>query len=172
MKTVYMRRFALSFGGTGYLRPAPGTVGSLAAIPAGLIVLKLGGVLGFLIAILGLFALGYWLIEQENASSEVHDPDWIVIDEVVGQWIAFLPVIIATAQTGVSATKLWPGLVAAFCFFRLFDIWKPGPVGWADRRDDAAGVMMDDVLAGVLAAICVVLLAVLAHMGFAAPPAP
>jgi phosphatidylglycerophosphatase A len=54
-------------------------------------------------------------------------------------------------------------LIAAFVLFRLFDIWKPGPVGWADRRDDALGVMLDDVIAGVLGAIAVVALAALAH---------
>jgi phosphatidylglycerophosphatase A len=62
-----------------------------------------------------------------------------------------------------SVFALWPGLIAAFVLFRLFDIWKPGPVGWADRRDDALGVMLDDVIAGVLGAIAVVALAALAH---------
>ena len=65
-------------------------------------------------------------------------------------------------------TFLWPGVLTAFVAFRLFDVWKPGPVGWADRRDDATGVMLDDVWAGVLAAICVIALAVAAHAGFVA----
>jgi phosphatidylglycerophosphatase A len=58
---------------------------------------------------------------------------------------------------------LWPGWVAAFVLFRLFDITKPGPVGWADRRGDALGVMLDDVIAGVFAAVGVVILAGLSH---------
>jgi phosphatidylglycerophosphatase A len=55
----------------------------------------------------------------------------------------------------------------AFVAFRLFDIWKPGPIGWADRRGDALGVMLDDILAGVAAALCVILGAWLAHGVFA-----
>ena len=106
--------------------------------------------------------------QAETQATGAHDPGWIVIDEVVGQWIALLPVAFGAWRAGVSPLDLWPGLVAAFCFFRLFDIWKPGPVGWADKRDDATGVMLDDVWAGVFAAICVVLLAVAAHAGFVA----
>ena len=52
--------------------------------------------------------------------------------------------------------RLWPGWVAAFLLFRLFDIWKPGPIGWADRRHGAWAVMLDDLIAGVFAAIGVV----------------
>ena len=57
----------------------------------------------------------------------------------------------------------WPGWVSAFLLFRLFDIWKPGPVGWADRRPGPTGVMLDDVVAGLIAAALVTLLAALAH---------
>jgi len=59
--------------------------------------------------------------------------------------------------------KLYPGIITAFLFFRLFDIWKPGPVGWADRRGDALGVMLDDVIAGVFAAVVVGISAFLTH---------
>jgi phosphatidylglycerophosphatase A len=58
---------------------------------------------------------------------------------------------------------MWPGWIAAFALFRLFDIWKPWIIGWADRRGDALGVMLDDVIAGIFAAIGVVVLAGLAH---------
>jgi len=54
--------------------------------------------------------------------------------------------------------------VAAFVLFRLFDIWKPGPVGWADRRGGATGVMLDDLIAGVFAALGVVALAAISHL--------
>ncbi len=57
----------------------------------------------------------------------------------------------------------WPGWIAAFLFFRLFDIWKPGPIGRADRRGDAAGVMLDDLWAGVFAGIARLVAAGLAH---------
>jgi len=86
-----------------------------------------------------------------------------VIDEVVGQWIAFLPVSIGAAHVGAPLTALWPGWVTAFLLFRLFDILKPGWVGRADRRGDALGVMLDDVIAGVFAALGVVVLAAISH---------
>ncbi|EDM70914.1 phosphatidylglycerophosphatase, putative [Roseobacter sp. AzwK-3b] len=86
-----------------------------------------------------------------------------MVDEVAGQWLAFWPVSIGAAHVGADLTALWPGWIAAFVLFRLFDIWKPGPVGWADRRGDALGVMLDDIIAGVLAAVGVVALAALSH---------
>ncbi len=57
----------------------------------------------------------------------------------------------------------WPGWISAFVLFRLLDIWKPGPVGWADRRKGPTGVMLDDVIAGLMAAVLVTLMAGLAH---------
>jgi len=64
----------------------------------------------------------------------------------------------------IDVLQLWPGWLTGFALFRLFDILKPGPVGWADRRQDALGVMLDDVIAGVCAAVCVVALAAVAHV--------
>jgi len=64
---------------------------------------------------------------------------------------------------GLDITRLWPGWIAAFVLFRAFDILKPGPIGWADRRGGALGVMLDDVIAGAFAALGVLLLAGLWH---------
>jgi phosphatidylglycerophosphatase A len=64
----------------------------------------------------------------------------------------------------VGFLDLWPGIVTAFLAFRLFDIWKPGPVGWADRQQGALGVMADDLIAGWLAALVVAVFAVVAHL--------
>ena len=86
------------------------------------------------------------------------------MDEVAGQWVALLPVIIGAAHVGVPVLSLWPGWIVAFFGFRLFDILKPGPVGWADRRDDPLGVMLDDVIAGLLAAVVVALAGILYHV--------
>lgn len=91
------------------------------------------------------------------------DPSWIVIDEVAGQFVALLPVSLGAAAAGAPVLALWPGWLAAFLAFRLFDIWKPGPVGWADRQGGALGVMLDDLIAGALAAIAVAAGAGLAH---------
>ena len=100
---------------------------------------------------------------METKGKDDHDPSGIVIDEVAGQWLAFLPVSVGAAHTSAALTALYPGWIAAFVLFRLFDIWKPGPIGWADRRGDSLGVMLDDILAGVIAAAGVMALAALSH---------
>lgn len=163
-----MNRLILSFFGAGFLRPASGTWGSLAALPAAYILHGLGGPWLLIVAAAVFYAIGVWLTRVETTVGPDHDPSWIVLDEVVGQWIALLPVSFGAARAGVDVAALWPGIVAAFVFFRLFDIWKPWLVGRADRRGDATGVMLDDVWAGFFAAIVVILLAVAAHLGFAA----
>lgn len=149
--------------GIGHLRPAPGTWGSLAALPLGGLVHVLGGPWLLIAATMLAFVVGWWATARDTAGKADHDPSEIVIDEVVGQWIALWPLSIGAAHTGVPITALWPGWLAAFVLFRLFDIWKPGPVGWADRRRDAFGTMLDDVIAGVLAALAVMFLAGLWH---------
>ena len=149
--------------GIGYLRPAPGTWGSLVALPAALVLLWVGGPWLLIVALVLVFGVGLWATRSVIAESHDTDPSEVVIDEVAGQWIALLPIAIGAADAGVAYLALWPGWVAAFLLFRLFDIWKPGPVGWADRRGDALGVMLDDVIAGVFAAIGVAVLAGIAH---------
>ncbi|MGR1582230.1 phosphatidylglycerophosphatase A family protein [Thalassobius sp. S69A] len=158
-----MTHLIATFLYAGHLRPAPGTWGSLAALPAAWAVYTLTGPFGFLAAIAVVFALGWWATARETAGQDDHDPSEIVIDEVAGQWISLAPVMIGAAHVGADVLALWPGWVVAFVCFRLFDIWKPGPIGWADRRGDALGVMLDDVIAGVFAAIVVVAAAALSH---------
>ncbi|MEM9434121.1 MAG: phosphatidylglycerophosphatase A [Pseudomonadota bacterium] len=150
---------------TGCLRPAPGTWGSLAAVVTGLGLVSLGGWLALAIGVVLAFGLGMWATHHQTQGSDDHDPSEIVIDEVAGQWIALGPVAIGAAHAGVSIFALWPGIICAFVLFRLFDIWKPGPVGWADRQQGPLGVMLDDVIAGGLAALGVLALAWLAHSG-------
>jgi phosphatidylglycerophosphatase A len=82
---------------------------------------------------------GVWAVHAARADD---DPGWVVIDEFAGQWIAMLGLARVTPL----------GLLAAFLLFRVFDITKLGPVGWADRRHDAIGVMGDDVIAGAIVA--------------------
>lgn len=161
-----MRALAEAIATVGYvgrLRPAPGTWGSLAAFPLAWIIWEIGGVWLFLLAIPVAFFKGWWATQVVTRGADDHDPSEIVIDEVVGQWIALLPVAVGAAMSGADPLAMWPGLVAAFVFFRAFDILKPGPVGLADRREDALGVMLDDVVAGGLASMCVALLAVVVH---------
>lgn len=148
----------------GYLRPAPGTWGSLAALPWAFAVYWIGGFWLFLFAIPVAYVKGLWATSVMTQGAEDHDPSEIVVDELVGQWIALLPVFVGAYLTGADVLQLWPGWIAAFVFFRLFDITKLGPIGTADRRGDATGVMLDDVIAGVFAALCVTALAALAHL--------
>ncbi len=161
-----MSRAIATFFYVGLLKPAPGTWGSAAAIPVAYGLHGLGGFPLLAVATLAVFALGWWATVEATRGADDHDPSEIVIDEVVGQWIALWPVSLGLWMAGVDPwTFPWPGWVTAFVFFRLFDIWKPGPVGWADKRHDAFGVMMDDVIAGVMAACVVAGAAAIAHMG-------
>lgn len=152
-----------TFGGVGHLKPAPGTWGSLAALPVGWALYTLGGVALFGFGILLVIGLGWWATSLETRGKDNHDPSEIVIDEVAGQWIALLPVMIGASHSGANVLALWPGWVVAFAAFRLFDITKPGPVGWADRQHGPVGVMLDDLVAGVMAALVVGLGAYLSH---------
>jgi phosphatidylglycerophosphatase A len=127
-----------SGGGIGRAPFAPGTVASLAAVLIGALALWIDHRLLTLLAIFTC-VIGTWAIHE---TGEQGDPGWIVIDEFAGQWIAML---------GLGRVSLF-GLIAAFALFRLFDIVKPGPVGWADRKDGAIGVMADDVVAGLMVA--------------------
>jgi len=149
--------------GVGYLRPAPGTWGSLVALPWAWLLHVLGGLPLLLLATAVAFLKGWWATDKMTRGNDDHDPSEIVIDEVVGQWIAVLPLSIASWRMGIDITVMWPGWIAAFVLFRLFDIWKPWIIGWADRRGGPLGVMLDDVIAGIFAAIGVVILAGLAH---------
>lgn len=158
-----MSRIIATFFYIGYMRPAPGTWGSLAALPFAWVIIQLTGSTGLVFSTLIVFALGLWATKAETAGRENHDPSEIVIDEVAGQWVALFPVAYGASMMGINVLALWPGWVATFALFRLFDISKPWLVGWADRRDDAMGVMLDDIIAGVFAAIGVVILGGLYH---------
>ncbi|MDB2369023.1 phosphatidylglycerophosphatase A [Octadecabacter sp.] len=162
VKEKWAELFA-TVGYVGYFKPAPGTWGSLAALPLAWMMYMIGGPILFLICIPATYIKGYYATKWMTDGKDNHDPSEVVVDEVVGQWIALAPVILGAWHAGVSITALWPGWIAAFVLFRLFDITKPGPVGWADRKDNATGVMLDDVIAGVMAAIGVIILAGLAH---------
>ena len=110
------------------------------------------------------FLLGWWATVAETKGKEDHDPGEIVIDEVAGQWIALWPLSLGLWMISADpAVFPYPGWFGGFVLFRLFDILKPWPVSWADRQPTALGVMLDDVLAGILAALCVTALAAIAH---------
>lgn len=137
------RRIA-TLGGVGLIRSAPGSWASGLVLPA----VWLGPA-----ACLGLAALltfaGIWAVRQLAREGAVRDPPWVVVDEGAGQ-------LLALSLVPAGAPWLW--VVLAFLLFRLFDIVKLGPVGWADRRESPAWVMLDDLVAGGLAALALALL--------------
>ncbi|WP_439577369.1 phosphatidylglycerophosphatase A family protein [Elioraea sp.] len=136
-----MTRAIASLFGVGFLHPGPGTWGSAVALVPGAVMLALAGPLAVAASALALTALGWWAVARELERTPESDPGWIVIDEAAGMWLALV---------GLPAFG-WAGVAAAFALFRLFDIAKPGPVGWADRQGGATGVMLDDLIAGALA---------------------
>jgi len=138
---VRFSRLVASGGGVGFVPVAPGTAGSALALVLGAGLLALGWwvlAIGCVVAC----AAGWWACAAEI---EAGDAGWIVVDEVAGQWVALL------GLAGMAPSLPW--IVAAFALFRLFDIAKPGPVGLMDRRHDAIGVMGDDMVAGGMAAV-------------------
>lgn len=137
--------------GSGLSPIAPGTVGSAAALIPWLGLRDLPWPL-CLVVIASAFALGVWASDIVIERLRIEDPGVIVWDEFVGQWIALLPLLWMARD--------WRWMLVAFVLFRLFDIWKPWPVSWADRCvKGGLGVMLDDVIAGFYAAIVVAIAA-------------
>ncbi len=120
--------------GTGYAPVAGGTVASAAALVVGAGLLAVSPWLLLFAAVVATVG-GYAAIRRVRPDG---DPGWVVIDEVAGQWLTLL---------GLGQVT-WIGCILAFLLFRLFDITKLGPVGWADRQHGAFGIMADDVIAG------------------------
>jgi len=159
-----MSRTIATFFGIGLLPYAPGTWGTAAAIPVAYGIHYLGGFPALLIATLAVCLIGWWATAAATKGKDDHDPGEIVIDEVAGIWIALLPLSYGLWHAGAEPHVFpWPGWVGAFILFRIFDIKKPGPIGWADRMNSSLGVMLDDILAGIAAGICVAIGAGLAH---------
>ncbi len=139
-----------AFGfGSGAVPVAPGTFGTLAAAALYLL-LPAMPVLVYCLFLLLTFALGVWLCERTARDIGVHDHGGIVWDEFVGYWLTML-----LAPPG------WLWMVLGFVLFRFFDIVKPWPIRWLDANVEGGfGIMIDDVLAAVMALICMQLLAV------------
>ena len=129
--------------GSGLAPAAQGTFGSLAAILPWLLLRQLSLPLNVLVIVIG-FAVGVWACDVAGRALGVDDHRSLVWDEFIGQWIALLPALLGP----------WWAVVLGFALFRLFDVWKPWPIRYLDQHlKGGLGVMMDDVIAGVLAAI-------------------
>lgn len=138
----------LAFGfGAGLTPRAPGTVGTLVAIPIYLLLARLP-VSAYLLSVMLISLAGVWICREASRRLGVHDHPGIVWDEIAGFLVTMLPV-----------APDWIWIAVGFGLFRLFDIWKPWPISWVDRRlSGGTGIMLDDLLAGALAAVILFLL--------------
>jgi phosphatidylglycerophosphatase A len=135
-----------TWGGLGLMRPGPGTWGTIGGLPFGIFLLVFGGVPALVVAALAVFALGYWASKHFEQMVREKDSSMIVIDEVAGLWIAMIPCVLTPASVGI-----------AFVLFRFFDILKPWPISYLDKKfPGPMGVMLDDVLAGIFAAFVLI----------------
>ena len=139
----------LAFGfGSGLSPKAPGTMGTLAAIPLYLLLAKLP-LMSYALVVLVSFIVGCWLCGEAAKRLGVHDFGGIVWDEFVGYWI-----------TMFAAPADWLWIAVGFVLFRVFDIWKPWPIRVADQQvHGGLGIMLDDVLAGIYAGLALQALA-------------
>ncbi|WQX09958.1 phosphatidylglycerophosphatase A [Helicobacter pylori] len=146
MDKFSLRACFLTLFFSGYSKKAPGTIGSLVALLLGLPVLIFSANTLFLGAIfIGLIAITQ--IDKEEEESKIHDSSYIVIDELVGMWLAM-------AISGLSLA----GVILSFIFFRIYDITKPSLIGKIDKEvKGGLGVVADDALAGILAGLSVLL---------------
>ncbi|WRF26214.1 phosphatidylglycerophosphatase A [Helicobacter pylori] len=146
MDKFSLRACFLTLFFSGYSKKAPGTIGSLVALLLGLPILIFSANTLFLGAIfIGLIAITQ--IDKEEEETKRHDSSYIVIDELVGMWLAM-------AISGLSLA----GVVLSFIFFRIYDITKPSLIGKIDKEvKGGLGVVADDALAGVLAGLSALL---------------
>lgn len=141
--------------GSGLIRPAPGSWGTLAALPFGIGLLLLGGPWLLLLSIAALIPIAFWSVRRYQALSPTapDDPSEIVIDEALGMWIALLIAPVSPLS-----------VLYAFVLFRFFDILKPWPVSYFDQKwKGPAGIIADDIMAGLYAMAC---LSGVAYAGF------
>lgn len=144
--------------GSGLIKWAPGTWGSLAALPFAAGIVWLGGSTGLWVGAIAVFVAGLWASARYVSAQGDDDPGSVVVDEVVGQWVAVLPL------TPDPLTYL-----VAFLAFRFFDILKPWPIRWLDRRlKGPFGIMADDVVAGIAAGVVAFAVAVFL-LGYSLP---
>lgn len=131
--------------GSGLLPKAPGTWGSLAALPPALLLQWIGGPWMLIAGAVGAFAIGIWAAARYSAALGKGDPSEVVIDEVAAQWLV------------LSVLPLTPfAWLAGFAFFRFFDVVKPWPVSLADRNlKGGIGIMADDMVAALYAILLI-----------------
>ena len=142
--------FIATYCGLGLSPKAPGTVGSIGTLPLAFLLAFYTGIYGIVIASIIIFVVGTIATDVLIRDQEEKDPGKIVVDEVVGQLLTFIFV----AETLYQNLHAWHIYIFGLIAFRFFDIHKMGPVKWCDRNmKNAYGVMLDDVFAGIMAAV-------------------
>jgi phosphatidylglycerophosphatase A len=136
--------------GSGYAPIAPGTFGSAAGVVVYLALAGLGPPL-YALTVVALTFLGIWAADVAEREFAAKDDGRIVIDEIVGQLLTLAPLVMLAPRVALRS-PFW--VVTGFVVFRVLDIWKPGPVRWAERNfRGGAGVVLDDVVAGLFGAV-------------------
>lgn len=142
--------------GSGMPKRAPGTWGTVGGLIVAIPLMRLGFV-PFLIITIVASIIGIWICGRTSELMNVHDDPHIVWDEWAGMWITLLPfAFIGFDQLAeIDGVKLdWFVILVAFILFRLFDILKPFPISWADKKvSGGLGIMLDDILAGLMAIV-------------------
>ncbi len=134
--------YLATLGPIGHLRPAPGTIGSAIGVVSGYMIASYGA--GILVAVTLLVTIiGILAADAHSQATGRKDAPEVIIDEVAGQWIALII---------LPLDLCW--FAAAFVLFRFFDITKIGPIGIAEQLSGGVGVMADDIVAGILTALC------------------
>lgn len=156
-----MNGIIATFFGAGHLRPGPGTWASAFAVVLAVLAYQAGFALMVPIGAALATVAGFMVVPPYLRAMGGEDPSEVVIDEVAGQWLAlsFTVIPLWWHQVPDLMTGAWPGWLVPFLLFRLFDIWKPWLVGRADRMSNPAGVMLDDLWAGLFAGLCSLALA-------------
>lgn len=151
LKTKLYKNICSAFG-TGYLSPGPGTWASAYTAAASYLVVTYMGNYWLTIISVFLFCIGLVATDHVIKNDEDKDPSWIVIDELAGQSLAFCYVIAPSV----------PLLLLGFVLFRFFDILKPWPIRWIERKAKGAyGVMLDDMVAGLITGIILIVVQVM-----------
>lgn len=144
MKTSKFAVLVATWFGCGYSPKAPGTAGSVAALAIGILLHEWWGWSGWHFAVLAvvMFPIAVWAAGETARVKQLKDPQIVVIDEVIGQWITLAG----------AATLNWTTCLVALVLFRLFDVWKPPPVRQLEALPGGVGINADDVMAGIYGA--------------------
>ncbi|MBV9549377.1 MAG: phosphatidylglycerophosphatase A [Alphaproteobacteria bacterium] len=152
--------------GIGYFDVAPGTIMSAVAVPLAILIgIHGGGGMGILASSIIVLVIGILACAEHVRETGREDPSECVIDELAGQWLACAFAMLTLGGLLPPAGISIPAFGLAFLLFRLFDIWKPWPVSWADQTlKGGLGVMTDDMIAGLMAGIGVAVARYFGHI--------